>query len=793
MHGSHGGRYHPPVVIPTRFRPFLFALTMMALALFVGPYGPAAAAPAEAPPEPRAAAPPLRRGAGAAGIPFVDDRRCVSCHPAEAARWSGSHHAKAMMRASADSVLGDFDDARFANDDLDVRFFRREGGYFVNARGPDGERADFEITHTFGIEPLQQYLVPLPGGRLQAFSVAWDVEAKRWFDLYPDDRIEPGDSLHWTGRYQRWNLMCAECHSTDLRKRYDEASDTYATTWSEMNVGCQACHGPGGRHAEWASSSADRPSGGDRGLVVESALWRDSRRQVEACARCHARAARAGPQHRHGRPLLEDHVPALLDPGLYEVDGQVREEVFVYGSFVQSRMHAMGVGCLDCHDPHGAQLLAEGDALCTRCHGPEPPARFPTLSARRYDVTEHHHHPSTDASARCVACHMPARTYMVVDPRRDHSLRVPRPDLSHLLGVRNACNECHVDRSSRWAADRVEEWHGSTRSRGAEFAKAFFASRRGDASAGGALRELAMDETAAGIVRASALAELGLGGGPDAETLARAASDDDGLVRLGAARALRSQPPSDQAALAAPLLTDPLRAVRIEAARSIAPLRTTPAGEGIAEALDRALAEYRAAQLASADRVESQLNLAILESALGRTEAAERRYRKSIAMDPLQLPGYANLAQLLSAAGRRGAAEAVLRDGLAHLPAEGELHYSLGLLIAEQGRLADALPSLAEAARLMPERARVHYNLGLARMQLGGGDEGERPLRRARDLEPTNPDFVYALVSFYAGQQRWREALEQARALQRLVPPSPRLTGLVQQLEAKATGGPRAQ
>ena len=396
----------------------------------------------------------LTRAADApAGVPaYVDEATCGGCHPAESAAWAGSHHDLAMQEATPETVLGDFGDVTFTDHGVTTRFFLRDGGYWVGAEGPDGQAADFEVAYTFGVAPLQQYLVALPGGRLQSFPIAWDTAAGRWFDLSPE-RVGPEDPFHWTGPYQNWNLMCAGCHSTGLRKNYDPDSRTYQTTWSVIDVGCQACHGPGEDHQAWAGG--DRPAG-EPGLGLRVDFrGRNAAYEVDQCAACHARRFPVSETPVAGEPLLDHFVPETLREGLYHPDGQILDEVYEYGSFVQSRMYAEGVACSDCHDPHSLDLGTAGNAVCTACHQPQVPDRFPTLNAAVYDTPAHHFHEAGSPGAECVGCHMPERTYMQVDPRRDHSFRPPRPDLSVATGSPNACNACHTDRTAAWAAESI--------------------------------------------------------------------------------------------------------------------------------------------------------------------------------------------------------------------------------------------------------------------------------------------------------------------------------------------------
>ena len=247
------------------------------------------------------------RGTDASGVAYVADADCATCHRTEFDAWTGSHHDLAMQVATPETVLGDFDDATFTHHGVTSRFFRRGDRFFVNTEGPAGAPADFELTHTLGVEPLQQYLAPFPGGRLQSLPIAWDTARNAWFHLYPDERIEPDDPLHWTGRYQTWNLQCAACHSTDLRKGYDIEADTYDTTWAEIDVGCQACHGPGERHVALARDAAGgevQAGGGEarRAAARSRRAAARSRRAAARSRRAAARSRRAAPEARR-RPV----------------------------------------------------------------------------------------------------------------------------------------------------------------------------------------------------------------------------------------------------------------------------------------------------------------------------------------------------------------------------------------------------------------------------------------------------------------------------------------------------------
>ncbi|MGH6623608.1 MAG: cytochrome c3 family protein, partial [Burkholderiaceae bacterium] len=435
---------------------------------------------------------------------FVGSTACAACHSKETAAWQSSDHRLAMQHASADAVLGNFNDATFRHAGVESRFFKRDGRYFVRTDGPDGKLTDFEVKYTFGARPLQQYLIEFPDGRLQALSIAWDTRpasegGQRWFHLYGNEKIDHRDELHWTRGQQNWNFMCADCHSVDLRKGYDAATNRFASTWKDLTVGCEACHGPGSTHVAWAAGKD--ASVAHKGLTVtldqrRGVAWpidpatgnarrstdKKSDAEIEVCAQCHARRSQIAEGYHAGKAFLDHYRPALLTPPLYYADGQQRDEVFTWGSFLQSKMYAKGVTCSDCHEPHSLKLRAEGNAVCAQCH----------LSTK-YDAPSHTHHAAGTAGSRCVDCHMPSTNYMVVDGRRDHGMRVPRPDLTLSTGSPNACNSCHRENDARWADVALVKWLGRRPGGLQNYAEAFAALAKGSATANAELLAVARD------------------------------------------------------------------------------------------------------------------------------------------------------------------------------------------------------------------------------------------------------------------------------------------------------------
>jgi predicted CXXCH cytochrome family protein len=322
-------------------------------------------------------------------------------------------------------------------------------------------------------------------------------------------------------------------------------------------------------------------------------------------------------------PFLDVALPALLEPGLYHADGQIDGEVFEYDSFLQSSMHKAGVVCSNCHEPHAAKLRAEGNALCAQCHLPE-----------KFDVTTHHKHPPSSAGAQCVNCHMPTKTYMVVHNRRDHSIRVPRPDLSVSIGTPNACTQCHTDRSAEWAAKAVTEWYPNGRQKTTHYGSALHAGRTGAVDAERQLDQLILDKSQPAIARASGLLLLSRYATAASEIAIKAAiADSDPLVRMAAARGLRASAPRAIVDATVVLLGDPVRGVRTEAARALAGLDPQTMTPQQRSAFATAYQELIAGEMIDADRPETHLNLGLVKMRRNQLNEAEAEYHTALRLD----------------------------------------------------------------------------------------------------------------------------------------------------------------
>jgi tetratricopeptide (TPR) repeat protein len=727
---------------------------------------------------------------------YVGAAACAGCHTKEYAAWLSSQHQRAMQHATARTVLGDFSNATFRYSGITSTFFKRDGKYFVNTDGPDGKLHDYQVSYTFGVTPLQQYLIPFPDGRIQALSIAWDTRPKtsggqRWFHLYPGQSIQAGDRLHWTGIDQNWNFQCADCHSTHVEKNFDVAGNTFNTTWSEINVACESCHGPGSQHLAWSRKQGHWQQIANAGLSVvfnerRGVAWnrkmeeptatrsvpRTSNVEIETCAQCHARRGQLHDSEPAGRPLADSYRAALLEEGLYWPDGQQRGEVYNYASFLQSKMHSMGVTCSDCHDPHTLQLRAPGNLVCAQCHNPA-----------KFDTQAHFHHTPGTAGAQCVACHMPTSTYMQVDPRHDHSLRIPRPDRTLTLGVPNACNQCHMDRGAQWASERVKEWVVRPASGFQSFSEALYAGEHASASGRSMLLSLVEDSRQPAIARASAVELLPRYPGPRTSAVLHGAlKDADPLVRSAAVEALASDSPEERSLWLLPLAADPVRAVRIDAAQGLAGVSVENASPEERAALARATDEFITAQQFNADRPEAHANLGMYYALSGQHERGEAELRKALGIDPTFVPASVNLADLYRAGGDEEQAEAVLRSALQKSGKAASLHYALGLSLARRQRTEDALGELRQAARLAPEQPRYAYVYGVALHSKGSAAQGIKVLAEAHERFPGDVEILQALATMERDRGQLAAARHYAQQLVDVVPEDPQAQALLRAL-----------
>jgi predicted CXXCH cytochrome family protein len=691
-------------------------------------------------------------------VVFTGGHSCIECHQKEYRLWKGSDHDSAMTVASDSSVSGDFNSAKFTFNGKTSEFYKRNGKFYVFTEGPGGTMKEFEVTHTFGVRPLQQYLIPFEDGKYQCLPIAWNTLEKKWFHMagmvYTPEDLKPDNWLYWTNQAQNWNSMCAECHSTNLQKNFDLATKSYHTTWSDINVNCEACHGPGSAHIEWARlPELARPQDNNTGLVVKTSKI-TSRQYVESCAPCHARKSTLGTYDHTHSDFLSNAIPQLPVTPYYFIDGQFLEEDYEYGSFTQSKMYMKDVRCGDCHDPHSLKRKFEGNALCTQCH-----------RADEYDTYDHHMHKGKGEKGTtfvnkygqklgpgdgnlCRDCHMPGRFYMGIDRRFDHSMRIPRPDLSLSLGTPNACTHCHDDKTDQWALQYVNKWYGEKK-------KVHYATLLADAVAGNpgadsGLLRIINSNLYPEIIRATAIGYLSSYPSQQAQNAVRKAlKDPDPLLRYTAVENYLAPDSAGLMQTFAPMLNDPSKAVRMQAANRLSTFRKDAFNDIQYPLFLTALDEYRMSQEYVADFPAGRYNLGNFYSKRKDLAKAEENYREALAIDNLFYPAKINLALIYYQQGKTDPAEKLFLDMVASHPEIQDGYYYLALLYGEQKRYDKAIALLETALTRVNDNPRIYYNLGLLYQMMNRNDKCESTLGKGLELDPCDFDLLYALYTFH--------------------------------------------
>jgi predicted CXXCH cytochrome family protein len=666
---------------------------------------------------------------------FVGSSACMECHKAEYQDWQQSDHNKAMQLASKHAVLGDFNNVTVAFHGIETRLFRQGEDYKVASIGQDGKPGVFPVKYTFGHYPLQQYLVDTGKGHLQALNVAWDSRTteeggQRWFHLQPDEDITPEHPFFWTGHFQNWNSRCAECHSTDVEKNFDPINKSYQTGWSEISVGCEACHGAGSLHVALAEKGKSGPgNSGFEELMAQDLSWEFSggnniaspsgvrnSGHIDMCGGCHSRRSVIG-EIEPFTAFHDQYRLSLLDQGLYFPDGQIDDEVFVLGSFLQSKMHQKGVTCNNCHNPHSGRLVAKGNTLCLQCH-----------RASAYDARGHHHHELGSAGSQCVNCHMPERLYMSVDPRRDHSFVIPDPGLSASTGVPSACTSCHQDKSDEWSAHAMSEWGVDEKPNywtmmndglGKEDIRLFKQYAQAPPVEGmSPIRQATLLDRISAFPSRLAM-----------ETASSQLSNTDPLIRRAAVSALQAMPADVRWQLLSPLIEDPVRAVRFEVASALAGV-LDQAPEKDAEKLRELIAEYRESLAYNADAPGGQLTIGILETRLGNTLQAENAFQQALSIEPHFVPALINLHALKVA------------------PDSANTNHAYGLYLVRRGKHEEALEYLETAVRQEDARPGHAYVYAVALDSQGQTHAAMKAIDAADKRWPNNFDLSMLQLSY---------------------------------------------
>lgn len=704
-----------------------------------------------------------------AGNSFMGNESCKTCHQQEHELWTNSHHFMAMQAANDSTVLGDFNNASFTADGVTNQFFKKDGKFYINTQDADGQYRDFEILYTFGFTPLQQYLVAFPGGKMQATRATWDTEKKKWFHQYAGDKIPAGDWLHWTGNAQNWNTMCASCHSTNLQKGYDPQTDTYNTTYNDINVSCESCHGEGKNHIDYINGAyAD----GDRiaGSLIKLYKNAGQHAEINTCAFCHARRVDITGSVLPEKELLNDFLPEIPTTQFFYADGQMQDEDYNYTSFLQSKMYSRGVQCSNCHNPHSGKLKLENSLVCSQCHASE-----------QYAIPAHTMHSESLTQVNCVTCHMPSKVYMGNDERHDHSFRIPRPDLTAKYGTPNTCNSCHTNESAQWAADKISTHFGANRTY--HFSEHLIPGSRLNGESEGHLNALMQDTATPNIVKAAALHYLSQLATPAAaKTMVNHLNDTNALVRYHVVNGLGNTNSSAWSAVAQNMFADPVRAVRIAAARLYLDMPNEQIPSTVFQPFTNAKNELYRFIMYQTDFAVGNVQAGDYFGRTGDISNAEFYYRRAIAKDSQLAVARVNLASILNQKAQNEEALKQLQIATKLEPNSDHVHYSLGLLYAEMSNMPEAEKSLKRAIALNPNNLRASYNYGLILQQGGKPKEAEQAFLAALKISPNDGDLLYALTILYAQTRQADKARQTGMLLKQYHGNNPNYQQLFQQL-----------
>ncbi|MEH6526645.1 MAG: tetratricopeptide repeat protein [Sneathiella sp.] len=680
---------------------------------------------------------------------FVKSEQCQSCHQQEHELWEQSDHSWAWRPATVENVLGDFRDITFEHHGVTTRFFTSDNKFWIETNNEAGLPEVSEILYSVGVRPLQQYLIAEEGGRLQVLDIAWDTESKKWYMVFPGqtDNV-PGNALHWKGVYKNWNGRCAECHATDFQKNYEPQTRSFKSQWSEIGVTCEACHGPGQAHAKWA----EKPDmfrqqdylGIDSKGFVQSHAATPSEIEIQQCAACHSRrSALSGNSPLPGTSFADHYDLALLRPDLYHPDGQIKDEVYVLGSFKQSKMYAAGVTCSNCHNVHSGKIKAEDNSLCTQCHNPAGNPEFPSLPKKTYDSEEHHHHPVASEGGQCVSCHMPTQNYMEVDDRRDHRFGIPNPAQSRALRTPDACVSCHQSNGLIWAERQMSSWYPDTKQGPKGFAEVFgmFDTEKGTKAALENILTVAEDENYPAIVRASALERaLPYGANLPWPRIAAFLRDDSDLIRGVAARLHRQAPVQLRVQRLPALLTDDAKTVRIAAARSMLDVPARALSPSQRQSVAAAFREFQVSVAANSDHPNAQMSLAGLALSIRNIPAARAAITEALAIDPQLSDAWIMQARLDIAEKRPDLAGKTLDAAETALPNSPVIQQFYGNHLASQRQFEAAIGHLQRALSLQPGDTTLMLDYAAILSQAG---QNEEALKALSEVDSTNADALF--------------------------------------------------
>ncbi len=707
------------------------------------------------------AVPAVQRTATVTSAPssdYLGSAACESCHVDAYTRWKASLHVQMTRPVAEATILGDFSrGTTLAAHGRSHEFSTRQGQLFVTTRSTGRPAETHKVDYTLGSKRFQGYLSTLPDGRIYVLPVFWHVEARRWLDWKETTPIP--DGAH--DLKQIWNVNCFNCHATNIERGYLPARAVYETSWTELGIGCEACHGPGKRHVAlmetWQENPATIPTYSSRAdnrqlsdlLRIFSPRSAEPRRTFDTCAYCHGNKRNvftdfeAGDRYEdHALPfLLSEPLPEFDPQGEFWPDGRPNRFNRPQALTLTGCFKAGAITCTNCHLAHGrsdnpfslkVDLTSgrSGDTLCTQCHqgptgraaadDPRPPAaritsRAPDTFASRQpwsdaELSRHSFHPADSEGSRCVSCHMSDVNWRLLMRRRDHTFQSPVPETTAAFGVPNACTTCHDDKTPEWAAGRMDAWwgDGERRQKSLSLATTMYAAGTGDAAAVPALAALAIDRSQGAVIRASALVYIarlvGAREFDDAPAASQTTTERGRQTATQRPRDGRVDPRVFGVLLGA--ASDPEPMVRAAAARTL----------GSLDQRDERILAVLMARLVDDTRVV-------------RVRAAEAL----LALDVISAPGRAGDALLR--------AQQELETSLRSFPESAQMQTTLAWLLTQRGQTAEGERAVAAALALDPAAARPYVIRGVLAARAGRFAEAIESWKAARDRDPATANI----------------------------------------------------
>ena len=696
---------------------------------------------------------------------YTGSSSCRECHEKFYKLWAPSHHGLAMQPYSDELAQKELLPQK---EDIVIGGYRyraeiQAGAGYVLEKGPDGEKR-YPISYALGGKNVYYFLTPMERGRLQTLPVAYDVRKREWYDTAASGMRHfpniPERPVGWKEWYYTFNTACHSCHVSQYSLNYNQATDTYQTTWKEPGINCETCHGPAEEHIEVCKKAPKGTIPQDLKITRGGRSFTHDQNNAN-CSSCHAKASPITSCFQPGDRFYDHFDLVTLESADYYPDGRDLGENYTYTTWSMSPCVKSGqLDCLHCHTSSGRfRQKDDPNQACMPCH-----------KERVENSTAHTHHPAESKGDLCISCHMPMTEFARMR-RSDHSMRPPTPAATLQYNSPNACNACHQKEGAAWADEQVRQWHKEDYQAAVLNSAALIdAARKGNWTR---LPEMLtyITKPDRDEVTATSLVRLLKGCDDDQKwpVILEALHDPSPLVRAAAADHLHQLPSKEATQALVEATGDDSRLVRVRAAGSIAGFDWTSLPAKEQQQVKKATDEYLASMLSRPDQWTSNYNLGNYYLDLGEYKLAVEAYQKASKYDPAQIMPLVNMSIAYARTGENTKAEESLTKALAIEPKNAEAQFNMGLLKAEQGDSKQAELHLRKALENDPSMAEAAYNLGV----LLADEDLQQTLalcRNAYKMRPNIFKYGYTLAFYESRAGETETAIETLRELIRKDP-----------------------